>query len=246
MFRKRVLMQYRKNFIITYRLTDLLLKNDIEVEYFKEKIINILNIFNSEFILKKIDYFFKSKIKSPQKKISLTITEESIMHLFGIAYYSIDERTTPELFEQPSFAKEFFSDFKNNNLSLNKCWVESLTKVNDKIEVLQFISDIKTSKVRIGGGGKLRTISMTNTLRTSRTFLGLGLFHESENSIPRTCLNLKADTQAKNNLAFKNVYKCSKIIEYNRLPNGLWKQCKKQTFNLNNKKKKKKRQKPRH
>lgn len=237
---RKFFMQDEKKFVSTYQLTELLRKDkNIEPEHFKEQMLKILNVFNDEFISKKIEYFFKTATKSPQEKVSLTITDESIMHLFGIAYYALDRRLTLSQFNQPSFAKKFFNDFKNNNLDLDKCWVESLDKVKDKMEALKFLPDIKTNKVRIGGYGKLRSISMTNTLRTSKTFLGLGLYHESENSVPRTCLNLKADINARNNPVFRNVHRCSKIIEYRRLPTGTWEKVNQQVFILNKKNKKK-------
>ena len=55
--------------------------------------------------------------------------------------------------------------------------------------------------VRIGADGQLRTIPMTNTISTPKIGLGIGLYHDHpEFSIPRSCLNLAQDKEAKNNI----------------------------------------------
>lgn len=223
-------MRPKKKFVKTYKLQDLFTENK-DFYLFCNSLKDLLLIFDKEFSQRKIDYFFKTGIKEPQQKISLRITKESIMHLFGINYYAIEERDTEEKYQQPSFSLEFFRDFESNKLNFSKCWVENLSKVEDKMSVLRYIEDIKTEKVRVGEYGLLRKIPMTNTLSTPKTLLGLGLHHDNpEFSIPRTCLNLQEDKVARNHKSFKNVYKCSKIIEYERLPNGEWKKIRHEDF----------------
>lgn len=227
-------MTFSKEFINTYRLTDLF-DNCSKYTEFEEEFFYILNMLKEEFISKRIDYFFKTGTKEPQEKLSFSITPKSVMHLFGISYYDINCRNTPELYNNPSFALEFYRDFNSGKLELNKCWVESLEKVLKKMEVLREISRIKTFDVRIGQCGQLRTICMTNTIRVSKSCLGLGLCRSNQGfSIPKTCLNLQADVEANNNVSFKRCCKCSKIIEYLKLQNGKWKKINRITTNLKN------------
>lgn len=223
-------MQPNKKFVKTYKLTELF-EDKNEFSLFCNSLNELLLIFKEKFVQRKLDYFFKTGTKEPQKKLSLCVPKESIMHLFGINYYAYEERNNDKDYQQPSFAKEFFLDFENNKLDYSKCWVESLSKVKDKMCVLKYIEDIKTEKVRVGEYGLLRKIPLTNTLSTPKTFLGLGLHHDnSEFSVPRTCLNLQNDKEAKDNKSFKKVYKCSKIIEHERLPNGKWKTIRRENF----------------
>lgn len=219
---RELTMEYSKKFVKTYQLSKLFTESN-EFHLFCQTMISLLTVFQEEFVHRKIDYFFKAGTKERQQKISLCVPKESIMHLFGINYYASHERHTIHLYNQPSFALSFYRDFESNKLDFSKCWVESLAKVKDKMSVLKYIKDIKNDNVRVGKYGILRTIPMTNTLSIHRTFLGLGLYHDNpEFSVPRTCLNLKKDNEAQNNTSFRNVYKCSKIIEYERLPNGKW------------------------
>ena len=223
-------MRPDKKFVKTYKLPDLFTDSK-EFSLFCSSLNDLLLIFKDEFVQRKIVYYFKTGTKERQQKISLCVTKESIMHLFGINYYASDERRSEKEYQQPSFAKEFFRDFESNKLNFSKCWVESLSKVEDKMSVLIYIEDVKTEKVRVGEHGLLRKIPMTNTLSTPKTFLGLGLHHDNpEFSVPRTCLNLQEDKEAKDNKSFKSVYKCSKIVEYERLSNGEWKRIRLEDF----------------
>ena len=66
--------------------------------------------------------------------------------------------------------------------------------------------------VRIGADGQLRTIPMTNTISTPKIGLGIGLYHDHpEFSIPRSCLNLAQDKEAKQHTSFRNACRCTKF-----------------------------------
>ena len=75
--------------------------------------------------------------------------------------------------------------------------------------------------VRIGADGQLRTIPMTNTISTPKIGLGIGLYHDHpEFSIPRSCLNLAQDKEAKQHTRFVTpvgVQKFGYMKEQNRV-----------------------------
>ena len=158
----------------------------------------MLSIFDSEFMHNRFDYYDKKNTKSPQECLSLAVQKENVVHLLGIKFYARHARLNHSEYNQPSFASKFYKDFEKGQLKLNYCWIEDIKQVETKFEGLTHLREIKTENVRIGSHGNIRSIEITGTLSTSRTFLGLGLHHDNpQYSIPKTCLNLKLDRDAK-------------------------------------------------
>lgn len=234
----------QKKFVDTFSLAELVAADPSESEILND-IVEVLNLLADEVIGKKIVYFYKKNMRESQKKLEVCFTEESILHLLGISYYDNERRVTIESLRAAKNARLFYSDFKAKNLNYEKCWVESLNKVKDKVTVLRHIADIKTSKVRIGENGQLRTIPLTNTLSTPKIGLGIALHHDCPDySIPRSCLNLAADREAKSHASFRKTARCIKIWIYQRNQGGGWKlidkiDCSKELQDAKSKKKKK-------
>ncbi|EMW5900170.1 hypothetical protein AAFD07_001660 [Enterococcus faecalis] len=214
----------------TFRLTELV-ASDLSCKDLFDELIAVLEILDVEVVNKKIVYFYKRNVKSKQEKLEVCFTRESILHLIGISYYDINERETSKSRMKSKYAIEFYRDFKRNKLNFSKCWVESIRKVKDKLQVLKYIKSIKTDVVRIGADGQLRTIPITNTISTPKIGLGIGLYHDHpEFSIPRSCLNLAQDKEAKQHTSFRNACRCTKIWIYERTEQGTWKLEDRQEF----------------
>ena len=211
-----------KSVVQTFKLSDLATEAS-DGQNLLDDMISVLDLLENEIVGRKFVYFYKRNTRDSQQRLDVCFTRKSILHLMGISYYDFEERDTPELIQQPKYALEFYNDYRKKDLNFSKCWVESLNKVRDKVSILRHITGIKTFDVRIGEDGQLRTIPMTNTLSTPKIGLGIGLFHDCPDfSIPRSCINLTLDREAKEHKSFRNVYRCNKIDIYRRHPNGKW------------------------
>ena len=211
-----------KSVVQTFKLSDLATEAS-DGQNLLDDMICVLDLLENEIVGKKFVYFYKRNTRDSQQRLDVCFPRESILHLMGISYYDFEERNTPELIKQPKDALEFYNDYRKEDLNFSKCWVESLNKVRDKVSILRHITGIKTSEVRIGEDGHLRTIPMTNTLSTPKIGLGIALAHDCPDfSIPRSCLNLVFDREAKDHKSFRNTHRCIKIDIYHRHPNGKW------------------------
>ena len=229
--------------IITHKISDLMITDDSALI---EDILQILTELESNFINKKFDYFYKTDIKSPQQTLSIAFLPPNIMHLIGIKSYSIQQPITSGTSKTPSYSREFYADFRNGCLDFDKCWVESLNKVTDKLNALKHLPEIITENVRIGGSGDYMKLTFSNLLRTNRAILGIAITKsDSEYSVPISTLNLITDKRAREHTAFTQAVCCSKLRISTRLDSGLWQVQETIPFinNTTNKKKRKKKKK---
>lgn len=235
--------------IETYRLTKLIEKHENgeesgEMSDTKGDILRILLMIDSNFINKKIKYYFRKDSKAKQEEVSVAFLTENIMHLLGIKAYAKSQPILIQGSETPSNAKKFYTDFKGNSLNFDNCWVESFSKINDKLKALEFLPEIITDKVRIGGPGDYIKLKFSNIVRTNKRILGIAIIKDNPDySIPLSVLNLSEDKRAIQNNAFSKAVPCTKILIYKRLENGNWQFHDRIAFNLDDTKKKKKKKK---
>jgi len=226
--------------IETYKLNELIDKEEEDLNSITSNILAILFMIETNFINKKIEYFYKPTVKSPQKKLSVVFLAESIMHLLGIAAYAESQPIMLGDDKTPSYAKDFYEDYRKDSLEFDKCWVESLTKVKDKLKVLEHLPELITENVRIGESGTYINLSFSNLIRTNRKILGIAVTPtEMSFSVPKSALNLSEDTRATKDKALNSVVRCSKIVIHKRLENGTWQREKTIPFEINKTKKKK-------
>lgn len=219
-----------------YRLTDLLEDDD---DILLSDIIKTLSELDRILVNKKVEYFFK-KPASSQQKLAVAFLPKNTMHLLGISAYADSE---PLLGKSPTYAVQFYDDFTRNCLNFDKCWVESISKVSDKISALAHIEQLLDKDVRIGGAGKYISLSFSNIIRTNKKILAVAVTGTSQGfCVPQSALNLTNDKRANQDPTIHSVVPCSKLRIYTRLENGEWQLQEQKIFNMkkNTKKGKKK------
>ncbi|WP_192988493.1 PBECR4 domain-containing protein, partial [Carnobacterium mobile] len=169
---------------------------------------------------------------------------ENIMHLLGIKSYSIDKPIISTENRTPSYSRDFYNDFEDGCLNFEKCWVESLNKVIDKLAALKYLPEIRTENVRIGGAGDYIKLNFSNLIRTNVPILGIAVTKTGqEHSVPISTLNLMTDKRVMQHTAFRKAVPCTKLRVSCMLENGSWQIQETISFVKHIKKKKKKKKK---
>lgn len=226
--------------IETYKISELIDKKEEGYKAIASDIYTILSMIETNFIDKKIEYFYKPSTKSPQKKLTVVFLKENIMHLLGIEAYAESQPIIRGKNRTDTYAKEFYKDYKKDSLKFEKCWVESLSKVKGKLEALKHLPELITEDVRIGESGTYIGLRFSNLVRTSRKILGIAVTVTSQNySVPKSTLNLSTDVRATKDKSFTKVVRCTKIVIHKKLANDNWEREKVISFPVNKKRKKK-------
>lgn len=211
-----------------HRLTDLL---EVDNDNLLLEIIKTLSELDMNLVNKKIEYFFKKSPSSPQQKLAVAFLPKNIMHLFGISAYA-DNRPIKSG-ESFTYAIQFYDDFKKDCLNFEKCWVESISKVSEKVSALAHIEELLDKDVRIGGSGSYISLSFSNIIRTNKKILAVAVIGTSQGfCIPLSALNLTNDKRATQDPTIHSVVPCSKLIVYIRQENGEWQLQEQKIFDI--------------
>ena len=125
------------------------------------------------------DNFFGKKVVycTRNQKISVYFSESNFMHLCGL-YYSRG-------------AKNFFLDCLDKKLDVSSLLVKKDGTTFQKLAILNSVTELTSSHVRLTGSGRYLYLEFDYALRTKKQILALTLKDTSKKIVPQSLLDLK-------------------------------------------------------
>ena len=125
------------------------------------------------------DNFFGKKVVycTRNQKVSVYFSESNFMHLCGL-YYS---RGT----------KNFFLDCLDKKLDVSSLLVKKDGTTFQKLAILNSVTELTSSHVRLTGSGRYLYLEFDYALRTKKQILALTLKDTSKKIVPQSLLDLK-------------------------------------------------------
>ena len=125
------------------------------------------------------DNFFGKKVVycTRNQKVSVYFSESNFMHLYGL-YYSRG-------------AKNFFLDCLDKKLDVSSLLVKKDGTTFQKLAILNSVTELTSSHVRLTGSGRYLYLEFDYALRTRKQILALTLIDTSKKIVPQSLLNLK-------------------------------------------------------
>ena len=131
----------------------------------------IVKYFKDNFFGKKVVYCTRNQ------KVSVYFSESNFMHLCGL-YYS---RGT----------KNFFLDCLDKKLDVSSLLVKKDGTTFQKLAILNSVTELTSSHVRLTGSGRYLYLEFDYALRTKKQILALTLKDTSKKIVPQSLLDLK-------------------------------------------------------
>ena len=125
------------------------------------------------------DNFFGKKVVycTRNQKVSVYFSESNFMHLCGL-YYSRG-------------AKNFFLDCLDKKLDVSSLLVKKDGTTFQKLAILNSVTELTSSYVRLTGSGRYLYLEFDYALRTKKQILALTLKDTSKKIVPQSLLDLK-------------------------------------------------------
>ena len=125
------------------------------------------------------DNFFGKKVVycTRNQKVSVYFSESNFMHLCGL-YYSRG-------------AKNFFLDCLDKKLDVSSLLVKKDGTTFQKLAILNSVTELTSSHVRLTGSGRYLYLEFDYALRTKKQILALTLKDTSKKIVPQSLLDLK-------------------------------------------------------
>ena len=125
------------------------------------------------------DNFFGKKVVycTRNQKVSVYFSESNFMHLCGL-YYSRG-------------AKNFFLDCLDKKLDVSSLLVKKDGTTFQKLAILNSVTELTSSHVRLTGSGRYLYLEFDYALRTKKQILALTLKDMSKKIVPQSLLDLK-------------------------------------------------------
>ena len=125
------------------------------------------------------DNFFGKKVVycTRNQKVSVYFSESNFMHLYGL-YYSRG-------------AKNFFLDCLDKKLDVSSLLVKKDGTTFQKLAILNSVTELTSSHVRLTGSGRYLYLEFDYALRTKKQILALTLKDTSKKIVPQSLLDLK-------------------------------------------------------
>ena len=125
------------------------------------------------------DNFFGKKVVycTRNQKVSVYFSESNFMHLCGL-YYSRG-------------AKNFFLDCLDKKLDVSSLLVKKDGTTFQKSAILNSVTELTSSHVRLTGSGRYLYLEFDYALRTKKQILALTLKDTSKKIVPQSLLDLK-------------------------------------------------------
>ena len=125
------------------------------------------------------DNFFGKKVVycTRNQKVSVYFSESNFMYLCGL-YYSRG-------------AKNFFLDCLDKKLDVSSLLVKKDGTTFQKLAILNSVTELTSSHVRLTGSGRYLYLEFDYALRTKKQILALTLKDTSKKIVPQSLLDLK-------------------------------------------------------
>ena len=140
------------------------------------------------------DNFFGKKVVycTRNQKVSVYFSESNFMHLCGL-YYSRG-------------AKNFFLDCLDKKLDASSLLVKKDGTTFQKLAILNSVTELTSSHVRLTGSGRYLYLEFDYALRTKKQILALTLKDTSKKVVPQSLLDLKNKRDFPNGEAVIKIY----------------------------------------
>ena len=141
------------------------------IVYIIPSLYKIAKYFKDNFFGKKVVYCTRNQ------KVSVYFSESNFMHLCGL-YYSRG-------------AKNFFLDCLDKKLDVSSLLVKKDGTTFQKLAILNSVTELTSSHVRLTGSGRYLYLEFDYALRTKKQILALTLKDTSKKIVPQSLLDLK-------------------------------------------------------